>query len=155
MAKFAVADPVGRNTIEDQPQVDQHLRRQVGRTGEGDGEPPLVDELTRAASRAELENRLLQVQARTAIELALATRIQTATHVEIEEHYAVSGDAGVGVGIEAQHVGVHGHGRTVTQRAIRLEGWRVPDDISRAAKGAHDEPSTDAPARSSNGRTPL
>ena len=113
------------------------------------------DELTRAASRAELENRLLQVQARTAIELALATRIQTATHVEIEEHYAVSGDAGVGVGIEAQHVGVHGHGRTVTQRTIRLEGWRVPDDISRAAKGAHDEPSTDAPARSRNGRPPL
>ncbi|MCG7380055.1 hypothetical protein MH215_23965 [Paenibacillus sp. ACRSA] len=91
---------------------------------QGMSESP-VSELQIETARQELLSQMAQAQARVAQELAIATRINTAETVEIEEFYDTSGKGGLSATINEGSItgGVTGEGRKVTKRIYKFTGW--------------------------------
>jgi len=74
--------------------------------------------------RQENEMRRLEAQAKVAQEMAIATRIERAAEVQIEEFYDYSGEgkAGLNVDDKAISLGASGSGRRVCKRVYRFTG---------------------------------
>lgn len=74
--------------------------------------------------------KMAEAQARVAQELALASRIETAEEVEMEEYYDTSGEGSLGVQATegALSLGASGSGRKVSKRVFRFKGntTRIP-----------------------------
>lgn len=83
-----------------------------------------IDELRREAERQEITMRMAERQAKVAQELALASRIESALEVEMEEFFDISGGGSVGVSSEGSTItaGLSGHGQKVTKRIFRFKG---------------------------------
>jgi hypothetical protein len=84
-----------------------------------------IMELRNEAIRQEVIAQIAESQAKVAQELAIATRINTAEQVEIEEFYDVSGKGGLTANLTegAVTAGLSGEGRKVTKRIYRFTGW--------------------------------
>ena len=84
-----------------------------------------IAELEEEAIKQELSNRISESQAKVAQELAIASRIESADEVEIEEYYDISGDGNIGLsaGESGVKLGTGGSGRKVTKRIYRFKGW--------------------------------
>ncbi|PGY06421.1 hypothetical protein [Bacillus sp. AFS031507] len=79
------------------------------------------------AALQEITNFITESQARVTQELAIATRIENAFEVEIEEFYDLSGDGNIGIKANQEtgwNVGVGGSGRRIKSRVYRFKGWR-------------------------------
>lgn len=72
------------------------------------------------SARQELLSQMRQAQAKVAQELAIATRINTAEVVEIEEFYDTSGKGGISANLKEESInaGITGEGRKVTKKSI-------------------------------------
>jgi hypothetical protein len=79
------------------------------------------------AEKMRLMAEWMQATARVEQERALATRILSATEVEIEEDYAAGGEGSLGLKADAAKqslgLGASAEGRVVTRRVVRLKGW--------------------------------
>ncbi len=84
-----------------------------------------ISELKMESARQELLSQMAQAQARVAQELAIATRINTAEVVEIEEFYDTSGKGGISANLKEESItaGITGEGRKVTKRVYKFTGW--------------------------------
>jgi hypothetical protein len=85
-----------------------------------------IAQLQEQAIRQELEQRIWEAKARTLQEFAIATRIDTADTVEIEEFYDLTGQGSIGVNLkeEGATAGISAAGRKGTKRIYRFSGWR-------------------------------
>jgi len=89
-----------------------------------------VQKLLEEARRQEIALRMSEFQAKVAQEVAIASRIDTAEEVEIEEFYDASGKGSLGLNGQTEGeslvigVGITGEGRKVTKRIYRFRGWR-------------------------------
>lgn len=74
--------------------------------------------------RQENEMRRLEAQAKVAQEMAIATRIQTAAEVQIEEFYEYSGEGKVGLNTDSSglNLGASGAGKRICKRVYRFTG---------------------------------
>ncbi|MCI1013311.1 hypothetical protein HWE04_05575 [Herbaspirillum sp. C7C2] len=92
--------------------------------------PTAIDDLRLLAERQEIEMKMAEAQARVAQELALASRIETAEEVEMEEYYDTSGEGSLGVQATegTLSLGASGSGRKVSKRVFRFKGntTRIP-----------------------------
>ncbi|QDE92842.1 hypothetical protein BHS06_29825 [Myxococcus xanthus] len=77
--------------------------------------------------RQELQARMQQAAARTAQEIAIARRIETADEVEIEEFLEATGEGALGLkaGGKSVTMGASGAGSRVTRRIYRFKGGQV------------------------------
>jgi hypothetical protein len=84
-----------------------------------------LTELKQESARQELLAQIAQAQSRVAQELAIATRINTAEVVEIEEFYDTSGKGGISATMQGESLtaGISGEGRKVTKRVYKFTGW--------------------------------
>lgn len=84
-----------------------------------------IKQLEEQAIRQNLQQAMLEAKAKTMQEIAIANRIETATTVEIEEYYDLSGKASAGIGTNGENVqaGVAAAGRKVSKRIYRFTGW--------------------------------
>ncbi|RYZ75766.1 MAG: hypothetical protein EOP06_32000 [Proteobacteria bacterium] len=78
----------------------------------------------------ELSLPMLQLQAKVAQEVAIATRIENAEEVEIEEYFEGSGEGTAGVKNDANSLtlGMAGSGRKVVKRVYKFKGAREPSE---------------------------
>lgn len=83
-----------------------------------------LDTLRIESERQELQTRIAEAQARVAQEIAIASRIETAEEVEIEELYDYSGSGSIGVDVNDKglNLGAKGEGRRVSKRIYRFKG---------------------------------
>lgn len=81
------------------------------------------DQIGQQLQHERMKSEMLQVQAKAAFEFALASRIVSATEVEVEEFYEGKGSGGVGIDLGEQTLGAHGKGSKITRRIVRLRGW--------------------------------
>lgn len=84
-----------------------------------------IDELKIESARQELLAQMSQAQAKVAQELAIATRINTAEVVEIEEFYDASGKGGIETNMTEGTIsgGINAGARKVTKRVYKFTGW--------------------------------
>lgn len=84
-----------------------------------------IKQLEEQAIRQKLEQAIWEAKAKTLQEIAIAKRIETATTVEIEEYYDLSGEASAGISTNGQNiqVGMSAAGRKVSKRIYRFTGW--------------------------------
>jgi hypothetical protein len=82
-----------------------------------------LQELREEEIRQNIQSRVLQEQARTEQELAIARRIDNAEDVEIEEYYDLSGKASAGLNTNGEElsVGLAGEGRRVSKRIYKFK----------------------------------
>jgi hypothetical protein len=85
----------------------------------------IITELKVELARQELLSQIAQAQSRVAQELAIATRINTAEVVEIEEFCDTSGKGGISATLkeESLSAGITGEGRKVTNWVYKFTGW--------------------------------
>jgi hypothetical protein len=85
-----------------------------------------LKELREEEIRQNIKSRVLQEQARTEQELAIARRIDNAENVEIEEYYDLSGKASAGLNTNGENisVGLSGEGRRVSKRIYKFKGLK-------------------------------
>jgi len=83
-----------------------------------------LDALKREAERQELTMRMAERQAKVAQELALASRIESALEVEMEEFFDLNGSGSIGVSATEGSIsaGLSGHGQKVSRRIFRFKG---------------------------------
>ncbi|ATX81713.1 hypothetical protein Ga0123462_0844 [Mariprofundus ferrinatatus] len=83
-----------------------------------------VPSLREEVERQELQMRIAEAQARVAQELAIATRIETAEEVEMEEFYEYCGEGNIGAKTDGEtfSVGAGGSGKRVSKRVYRFRG---------------------------------
>lgn len=74
--------------------------------------------------RQENEMRRLEAQAKVAQEMAIASRIESAAEVQIEEYYDYSGEGKLGANVDDKglSLGASGAGRRVSKRIYRFTG---------------------------------
>lgn len=74
--------------------------------------------------RQENEMKRLEAQAKVAQEMAIATRIQNAAEVEIEEFYEYAGEGKIGLTADEKTltIGASGSGKRVSKRVYRFTG---------------------------------
>jgi hypothetical protein len=84
--------------------------------------------------QAELKMRMAAAHAKVTQELAIARRISEATEVSIEEHYAYSGAAHIGIKLEkeAGTIGAGAEGMHVSKRVYKFSGFLTPTDAELA-----------------------
>lgn len=89
---------------------------------EGEDSKSLKEKLKRSEAKADLA----LVRTRIQQEMAIASRIASATEVEIEEYYEGSGKgtAGLKADAEAVTLGLSGEGKKITKRIVRCKGWQ-------------------------------
>lgn len=87
-----------------------------------------LEELRAEAERQELAMQMAERQAKVAQELALASRIESADDVEMEEFYEVSGSGHAGLKSREGTIsaGVGGQGQKVTRRIYRFKSNPKP-----------------------------
>ena len=88
-----------------------------------------LEELREEEIRQNIQSRVLQEQARTEQELAIARRIDNAEDVEIEEYYDLSGKASAGLNTNGEEIslGLAGEGRRVSKRIYKFKGLKPID----------------------------
>ena len=81
--------------------------------------------------RSEARTELALTRTRIQQEMAIASRIASATEVEIEEYYEGSGKSTAGAKNNADSVtlGISGEGKKITKRVLRFKGWRDDADL--------------------------
>ena len=96
--------------------------------------------------RDESKAELAQTMAKAQQELAIASRIETADEVEIEEYYEATGKGLLGASADEKQIslGVSGEGRRITKRVIRFKGWRddlpLPGTVTQVANTKKSSP---------------
>ena len=103
--------------------------------------------LQNEAARQELEMKIAEAQARVAQEIAIARRIETASEVDIEEYYDLSGQGHLGLkaGESGLSLGAGAAGRRVRKRIYKFRGNEGPDEPSIVIEGS-GEPAPETPA---------
>lgn len=88
----------------------------------------LKEHIKRSEAKAELALARTRIQQ----EMAIASRIASATEVEIEEYYEGSAKGAAGVKADADSVtfGLSGEGKKITKRILRFKGWRDDSDLA-------------------------
>ena len=83
-----------------------------------------VDEIENELDRQEQEAKIKSLLAKVAQETAIATRIENATEVTIEEFYSddLEGKAGINATKENISIGLSGSGKTLTKRIYTFKG---------------------------------
>lgn len=87
-----------------------------------------MSELELEAARQSVRLKMAKLQAQVAQEMAIASRIESAEVVEIEEFYDSAGKGNLGAEYNAAtmtgSLGLGGEGRVVTKRVYHFKGWR-------------------------------
>lgn len=98
--------------------------------------------LEKASREQQLKLQMYEAQAKLAQEVAIATRIEAAQEVQIEEYYEGAGEGAVGVkkGDSGVTLGASGSGRRVTKRVVKFKGFRVVPESERKLDGAPATP---------------
>ncbi len=81
------------------------------------------EQAAKLAARTAASSEMMQAKARAAFEMALASRVHTAAEIEVEEYYDAEGGGGIGLDVAKKQLGLHGSGKKVTRRVIKLKGW--------------------------------
>lgn len=83
-----------------------------------------VDGIENELARQEQEAKIKSLLAKVAQETAIATRIENATEVTIEEFYSddLEGKAGINATKENISIGLSGSGKTLTKRIYTFKG---------------------------------
>lgn len=87
-------------------------------------------EVRAETERQENEMLRLEAQAKVAQEMAIASRIERALEVQIEEYYEYAGEGKLGASAtgEAATLGLSGSGKRVSKRVYRFTGTLPPND---------------------------
>jgi hypothetical protein len=82
--------------------------------------------------RQENEMRRLEAQAKVAQEMAIASRIERASEVQIEEFYDYSGDGKVGINMDEKSIsaGASVSGRRISKRIYKFTGLLTLADLA-------------------------
>jgi len=85
-----------------------------------------IDALEQEERRQMITSNVIQAQARTEQEFAIARRIDNAEVVEIEEYYDLSGNGSVGVSANQSKVslGLSAEGRRISKRIYKFKGMK-------------------------------
>lgn len=104
--------------------INEALKGSIGKSKDL-GNTGTIAELEEESIKQELSSRISESQAKVAQELAIASRIESADEVEIEEYYDISGEGNIGLSASESgiNLGTGGSGRKVTKRIYRFKGW--------------------------------
>ena len=87
-----------------------------------------MGQLELEAARQAVRLKMAKLQAQVAQEMAIASRIESAEEVEIEEFYDSAAKGNLGAEFNAETkvgtLGLGGEGRVVTKRVYHFKGWR-------------------------------
>jgi hypothetical protein len=83
-----------------------------------------LENIKKEEDTQEISIQMFERQAKVLQEIAIATRIEHAEEVEIEEYYDSSGEGSVGLnsGADSVNLGASGKGNRVTRRIYRFKG---------------------------------
>jgi hypothetical protein len=84
-----------------------------------------VEDLQKLAEKQKIEMQMAEAQAKVAQELAIASRIENAEEVIIEEYYEGTGEGKVGLDAKDGNInlGLSGEGRRIAKRVYTFKGW--------------------------------